>query len=50
VLPIADAMLIMRDGQVAAYGPRDEVLAALAKAQQPADKPALTPPVATAAA
>lgn len=36
VLPVADAMLVLRDGQVAAYGPRDEVLAALAKAQQQA--------------
>lgn len=34
VLPVADAMLVLRDGQVAAYGPRDEVLAALSKAQQ----------------
>jgi len=44
VLPIADAMLILRDGQVAAYGPRDEVLAALAKAQQPAKVPAVANP------
>lgn len=36
VLPVADAMLVLRDGQVAAIGPRDEVLAALARAQQPA--------------
>ncbi|CAK0774873.1 Alkaline protease secretion ATP-binding protein AprD [Gammaproteobacteria bacterium] len=42
VLPIADVMLILRDGQVIAYGPRDEVLAALAKAQQPAKVPAST--------
>lgn len=48
ILPIADAMLILRDGQVAAYGPRDEVLAALAKAQQPA-KPTIPQPVAAAA-
>jgi ATP-binding cassette subfamily C exporter for protease/lipase len=34
VLPVADAMLVLRDGQVAVFGPRDEVLAALAKAQQ----------------
>jgi len=45
VLPVADAMLVLRDGQVAAYGPRDEVLAALSKAQQqtavqPASHPA----------
>jgi ATP-binding cassette subfamily C exporter for protease/lipase len=29
-------MLIMRDGAQQAFGPRDEVLAALQKAQQPA--------------
>ncbi len=49
LLAIADAMLILRDGQVAAFGPRDEVLAALAKAQQPAPS-AITQPVAAAAA
>lgn len=49
LLAIADAMLILRDGQVAAYGPRDEVLAALAKAQQPAPS-AIPQPVAAAAA
>lgn len=50
VLPIADAMLILRDGQVAAYGPRDDVLAALAKAQQPAQPAVTSHPVAAAAA
>jgi ATP-binding cassette subfamily C exporter for protease/lipase len=33
---VADKMLIMRDGAQQAFGPRDEVLAALQKAQQPA--------------
>ena len=36
VLGVADKMLIMRDGAQQAIGPRDEVLAALQKAQQPA--------------
>jgi ATP-binding cassette subfamily C exporter for protease/lipase len=36
VLGVADKMLIMRDGLQQAFGPRDEVLAALQKAQQPA--------------
>lgn len=36
VLPAADKVLMLRDGQVAAFGPRDEVLAALQKAQQQA--------------
>ncbi len=35
VLGVADKMLIMRDGAQQAFGPRDEVLAALQKAQQP---------------
>lgn len=47
ILPVADAILLLRDGQVAAFGPRDEVLAALQKAQQPAS--ASTPPEAIAA-
>jgi len=34
VLPAADKILLLRDGQLAAYGPRDQVLAALQKAQQ----------------
>lgn len=46
VLPIADAMLILRDGQVAAFGPRDEVLAALQKAQQQAAAPSPLPAAA----
>ena len=32
VLQVADRMLVLRDGQVAAFGPRDEVLAGLQKA------------------
>lgn len=36
VLPAADKVLMLRDGQVAAFGPRDEVLAALQKAKQQA--------------
>jgi ATP-binding cassette subfamily C exporter for protease/lipase len=34
VLPAADKILILRDGQLAAFGPRDEVLQALNKARQ----------------
>jgi ATP-binding cassette subfamily C exporter for protease/lipase len=49
VLPVADAMLVLRDGQVAAYGPRDEVLAALAKAQQQAAAQPAPHPVPAAA-
>ncbi|MDP2784276.1 MAG: type I secretion system permease/ATPase [Sulfurimicrobium sp.] len=36
VLAAVDRMLVLRDGQVHAYGLRDEVLAALQKAAQPA--------------
>lgn len=50
VLAVADAMLILRDGQVAAYGPRDEVLAALAQAKQQKQPPAPTTQLAAAAA
>jgi ATP-binding cassette subfamily C exporter for protease/lipase len=35
ILGVADKMLIMRDGAQQAFGPRDEVLAALQKARQP---------------
>lgn len=34
VLAVADKMLVLRDGQMQAFGPRDEVLMALQKAQQ----------------
>jgi len=51
VLSVADAMLILRDGQVAAFGPRDEVLAALAKnAQQVQQAAVATTQTAAAAA
>lgn len=36
VLAVADKLLVMADGQVAAFGPRDEVLAALRQAGQQA--------------
>lgn len=36
VLAVADKMLVLRDGQQQAFGPRDEVLAALQQAQQQA--------------
>jgi ATP-binding cassette subfamily C exporter for protease/lipase len=36
VLAAVDRMLILLDGQVQAYGPRDEVLAALQRPPQPA--------------
>ncbi len=35
VLGVADKMLLMRDGAQQAFGPRDEVMAALQKARQP---------------
>jgi ATP-binding cassette subfamily C exporter for protease/lipase len=35
VLAVADKMLILQEGQNRAFGPRDEVLAALAKANAP---------------
>lgn len=38
VLAVADKMLVLRDGQQAAFGARDEVLAALQKAQRPAQE------------
>ena len=46
VLVAADLMLILQDGQVKAYGPRDEVLAALQRGAQPAQS-APQPVVAT---
>ncbi len=33
VLPAADKILVLRDGQLVAFGPRDEILAALRQAQ-----------------
>lgn len=49
VLPVADAMLLLRNGLVAAFGPRDEVLAALAKAKQSARLASDQNPLASAA-
>lgn len=51
VLAVADKMLILHEGQSKAFGPRDEVLAALAKANAQAGQPspavAPVPAVAT---
>lgn len=46
VLPVADLMLVMQEGQVKAFGPRDEVLAALQRSAQQAAAPALQPAAA----
>ena len=48
VLAVADKMLILQEGQNRAFGPRDEVLAALAKANAP--QPPKPAPAPTAAA
>ena len=55
VLGVADKMLIMRDGAQQAFGPRDDVLAALQKARQTASVPVadgttVTAPAAPSAA
>ena len=39
VLGVVDKMLVLRDGIQQAFGARDEVLAALQKAQQPQPQP-----------
>lgn len=45
ILPVTDKLLVLRDGQAQAFGPRDEVLAALKKATQgPAPAPAAPAP------
>jgi ATP-binding cassette subfamily C exporter for protease/lipase len=49
VLAVADKMLLLHEGQNRAFGPKDEVLAALAKANQPKDKQAGTPESAAVA-
>jgi ATP-binding cassette subfamily C exporter for protease/lipase len=49
VLGLADKILFLRDGTVAAFGPRDEVLAAMQKANQAAAaaaQPKAAPPPA----
>jgi len=38
ILPVVDKLLVLRDGQMAAFGPRDEVLAALKKAAEQAQQ------------
>lgn len=48
VLPIADALLVLRGGQVAAFGPRDEVLATLAKTQESARAAVFSPSMKSA--
>jgi ATP-binding cassette subfamily C exporter for protease/lipase len=48
VLVAVDRMLILRDGMVQAYGPRDEVLAALNKAREAQQPPQARPALAAA--
>lgn len=49
VLPAADKILLLREGQVAAFGPRDEVLAALRQASTPRPVAAAAPAAVQAA-
>jgi ATP-binding cassette subfamily C exporter for protease/lipase len=50
VLAVSDRMMVLRDGQVQALGPRDEVLAALHKAAQQAGQPQAAAPAQAAPA
>ncbi|MBL0149632.1 MAG: type I secretion system permease/ATPase [Ideonella sp.] len=47
LLPAADKLLVLNDGQVASFGPRDEVLAALKKANEQARAQAEARQIAT---
>lgn len=47
VIQLADHLLVLRDGQQVAFGPRDEVLTALRKAQAAATAPAPAAPAHT---
>ena len=49
VLAVVDRLLVLRDGLVQAYGPRDEVLAAIARANQTALPPVAPSPLPTPA-
>lgn len=49
VLAVVNKLLLLRDGQQVAFGPRDEVMAAVLRAQQAAAAPAGTAPAAAAA-
>lgn len=44
LLKVVDKILLLRDGQTQAFGPRDDVLAALQKAQQGAAQPGAAQP------
>lgn len=48
VLSLVDHILVLRDGQQQAFGPRDEILAALKQANSQTRKPAVVIPPATA--
>jgi len=48
VLAVVDKLLVLRDGQVQGFGPRDEVLAAMKKAQAEAQQGGKKPPAAPA--
>jgi len=47
ILPVVDKMLVLRDGQVQAFGPRDDVIAALNKAAQQVQQQRAATAVAT---